>query len=146
LDVEKEQRAAVVAEAKSWLMTPYHHKAAVKGAGADCAMFPLAVYRAVMPARFEGLVVPTYPHDWHQHKDLPIYRDVVASLAHSIAPEVLQPGDFVLYRFGRVESHGAIALGEGMLIHSQVGLGVTLQEANAQWLRDRSPSFWSLWP
>jgi cell wall-associated NlpC family hydrolase len=31
-------RAAVVAEARSWLGTPFHHQGRVKAAGVDCAM------------------------------------------------------------------------------------------------------------
>lgn len=60
---EQEQRAAVVAEARTWLGTPYHHEACVKGAGVDCGMLLRAVYIAtgVMP-KFE---VESYPRDWH---------------------------------------------------------------------------------
>ena len=36
--------------ARSWLGTPYHHMGRVKGAGVDCAMFPLEVYREELPA------------------------------------------------------------------------------------------------
>ena len=38
------QRAAVVAEARSWIGTPYHHAADVKGHGVDCAMLLIRVY------------------------------------------------------------------------------------------------------
>lgn len=35
--LELQQRAAVIAEAESWLSTPYHHEARIKGHGVDCA-------------------------------------------------------------------------------------------------------------
>ena len=38
------QRAAVVAAARSWIGTPYHHAADVKGVGVDCAMLLVRVY------------------------------------------------------------------------------------------------------
>jgi cell wall-associated NlpC family hydrolase len=38
------QRAAVVAEAKTWIGTPYHHAADVKGHGVDCAMLLVRIY------------------------------------------------------------------------------------------------------
>ena len=31
-------RAAVVAAAREWIGTPYHHMADIKGVGCDCAM------------------------------------------------------------------------------------------------------------
>ena len=34
--LELAQRLAVVAEAESWLGTPYHHEARIKGHGVDC--------------------------------------------------------------------------------------------------------------
>ena len=39
-------RNTVVAEACTWLHTPYHHRGRLKGIGVDCAQFPLQVYAA----------------------------------------------------------------------------------------------------
>jgi cell wall-associated NlpC family hydrolase len=52
----KEQRTKIVRAAKDWLGTPYHHHARVKHAGADCAMFPLAVFQecGVLPLDFQA--------------------------------------------------------------------------------------------
>ena len=41
---EQEQREAVVAEARTWIGTPWIHMAAIKGAGVDCAMLLARVY------------------------------------------------------------------------------------------------------
>ncbi len=50
-----EERSRIVHAAKGWLCTPYHHRACVKGVGADCAMFPLAVYKecGLIPAEYQ---------------------------------------------------------------------------------------------
>lgn len=142
---EAEERAAVIAEATSWLGTPYHHRAMVKGHGVDCAMLPLAVYRAAVPHRMPSFEVPAYPHDWHLHRDVPLYREIVASVARQIQQDEAKPGDFILYRWGRVESHGAILIEPGLIIHSYIGSGVVPQEADAQWLTERRASFWTVW-
>ena len=42
---EQEQRDLVVKEAYSWIGTPYHHQAMIKGVGVDCALILLAVFR-----------------------------------------------------------------------------------------------------
>ena len=59
-------RAAVVAEARSWIGTPYHHAADVKGHGVDCAMLLVRVYCDL------GLIEPfdprPYTRDWFLHR------------------------------------------------------------------------------
>ena len=56
-------RAAVVAAARAWIGTPYHHMADVKGVGCDCAMLLVRVFCDL------GLVEPfdprPYARDWH---------------------------------------------------------------------------------
>jgi len=44
---EPTDRAAIAAEARTWLGTPYAHGQRLKGVGADCAGVPLEVYAAV---------------------------------------------------------------------------------------------------
>lgn len=113
---EAEQRAAVVAEARTWLRTPYHPGAQVKGAGVDCAHLPLAVYVAV------GVIPPTdvgeYPTDWHLHRDDERYLGWVQRFAREISRADIQPGDFGLWRYGRAYSHGAIIIDPPVIIHA----------------------------
>jgi cell wall-associated NlpC family hydrolase len=140
---EPETRAAIVAEAMTWAGTPYHHRARVKGVGADCAQFPAAVYEAV------GLippVAPTYPHDWHMHRDAEIYLDWIAALgARPIEPGAEQAGDFAVWRFGRTFSHGGIILARGRVIHAYVGVGVSVDDYDQhEELRTRPRRFFTV--
>jgi cell wall-associated NlpC family hydrolase len=41
--VSEDERAAVVAEARTWIKTPWRHMADIKGAGVDCAMLLVRV-------------------------------------------------------------------------------------------------------
>ena len=117
----------VIAEARSWLGTPYHHAACVKGVGVDCAMLVKAVYEAA------GLVSPFevsfYPPDWHLHRDEERYLGFVAERAS--ASDRPQPGDLALFRFGHCVSHGAIVIDRDWLIHSYIGRGVVLTTWNS---------------
>ena len=113
---EAAQRGAIVAEAMRWLGTPYHHRAKLRGVGADCAQLVLGVYAAV------GLVADfdtgEYPPDWHLHREAERYLAIIAGLAGEIEPAKAGRGDVLLFRFGRCFSHGAIVI-EGMrLIHA----------------------------
>ena len=98
------QRAAVVAEARSWIGTPYHHAADVKGAGVDCAMLLVRVFSDL------GLVEPfdprPYTRDWMLHRDDERYLGFLLARAREVAEP--GPGDVVLFRFGRCYAHGGV--------------------------------------
>src|SRR6185437_7926119 len=104
-DLEKKQRELVIKIARSWLRTPYQHRQQIRGAGVDCAMFPLAVYHEA--GLINAIEIPPYPPDWHLHKSVEVYLGIVESVAKEIFREP-QPADFVLYQYGRCWSHGAI--------------------------------------
>jgi cell wall-associated NlpC family hydrolase len=124
------QRQAVCAEARSWLRTPYHEHGRVKHAGADCALFPLDVYTHVL-----GLTappIPRYQMQWHLHRTGEKYLEYVRTLpgVQQITETQAQPGDFVLYRLGRVYSHGAIILDWPHIVHAINPRGVVLDDAH----------------
>ena len=124
-----DQRKQVVDAAMAWLRTPYHHQAQVKGGGADCAMFPLAVYQecGFIP---EGYQAPAYSSQWHLHRSEELYIAEVEKLAVEKSPHEIQPADFVIFKFGRTFSHGAIVVKWPMVIHSYIPHGVTLADAS----------------
>src|SRR3954471_15572119 len=65
---EVDQRRAVIEEAWSWVGTPYHHRAGIKGlnGGVDCAHFPYRVYHEV--GLLPELDLGDYPPDWFFHQ------------------------------------------------------------------------------
>lgn len=140
---EAEQRAAVVAEALTWLRTPYHHHARIKGAGVDCAQLPAAVYEAV------GLiphVAPDYVRDWHLHRSEERYVTWVEKFARRISDAAAAPGDFILWKWGRTYSHGAIVVDPPQVVHAWIGQGVTLDDAwQHEELRTRPRLTFSVW-
>ena len=120
-------RERVVAEALSWLGTPYAHRQRLKGVGVDCAQLPLAVYAAagLIPAEAD---VGAYAAQWHLHRGEELYlRHVEALGGREIAWENAQPGDFAIWRYGRTFSHGAVMIGPGArIVHAVRGRGVVL--------------------
>jgi NlpC/P60 family putative phage cell wall peptidase len=101
---ETEDRALVVAEARSWILTPYHHCADVKGHGVDCAMLIVRVYVDL------GFVEPfdprPYPPDWFLHRSEERYLDHILARARRVDRPL--PGDVFLLKWGRTYSHGGI--------------------------------------
>lgn len=134
-------RARVIAEARGWLATPYHHQGRIKGVGVDCATLLCEVYEAagVIPH-----VDPTpYPQDWHLHRDGERYLGWLHQYAREVdAPE---PGDVIVWRFGRCFSHAAILCDNSFIIHSYIGQGVRLERRDASIFTGRAVKYFSLW-
>ena len=139
---EHEQRESVVAEAMTWIGTPHHNGARLKGIGVDCGQFPIAVYATcgLMPA----IETEPYPSDFHLHRDEEWYL----GLAQKYGREVATPtgrGDFALFKFGRIFSHGAIILDWPQVVHSYVRQGVITARADQADLAGREVKFFTLW-
>jgi len=143
---EEEGRAAVVTEAMTWLRTPYHHRAKLKGVGVDCAQFVLAVYANA------GLIVDfdtgEYPHDWHLHRSVERYMTQVLRFAREIPVGAARPGDVLLFRFGRAFSHGAIVTSYPQIVHAVLQAGAVVlgdldRDADLVGRETRCFSFWA---
>lgn len=123
---EATMRQRIVAEARSWHLTPYHHMARIKGVGVDCLQILIGVYAAV------GLVPDDidpgyYPNDWMLHRSEERYLEGVSRYAHELPDgSEAKPGDFVVYLFGRCYSHSAIVLEPGLYVHALVNQRVLL--------------------
>jgi NlpC/P60 family putative phage cell wall peptidase len=138
------KRAQVVLEALTWLGTPYHHHARVKGVGVDCAQLLCAVYEAcgLVPHIDPG----NYAHDWHLHRGEEV---LIGWLEKAGAREVQAPapGDVAVFRYGRAYSHGAVVVdgrGAGEAVHAYLGRGVIRTQLNEEPLQGRMGRFWRL--
>lgn len=131
-------RAQIVAEALSWLGTPYHHEAEVRGAGVDCAMFIKAVMAEV--GLIHPFTVEHYPSDWMQHRNEERFIAIVEQHARrrlDLTAETPLPGDVLVYQFGRCFAHGAIVVDWPVIVHaSSLEREVGLAGARDGWLSD----------
>jgi cell wall-associated NlpC family hydrolase len=133
-------RALVVAEARSWIGTPYHHMADVKHHGVDCAMLLVRVYcdTGIAPS-FDPR--PYQQHFYLHHTD-ERYLAWVAKYTRRV--EHAKPGDLAIYRFGRAAGHGAIIVDDTYMIHSYAPAGrVEFVERRAPLIRGELDSLWS---
>ena len=112
-------RAAVIAEAMTWLGTPWRHMARLKGVGVDCANLPIAVYGAC--GLIEPFDPPPYPRDWHIHRNEERIVPVIERFGREIDPAQAQTADLLVFRIGRVFSHCAIVVEPGRRgVHASV--------------------------
>ena len=116
--------AAIVAEARSWLGTPFVHGAAIKGVGVDCVQLSRAVYMAVAVAPPDFPDFLPYPTGWLLERGDMRYRDAIATHMTPVwvdgAPTtpVAAPGDLALFRIGRAAAHSAIVTTWPLVIHA----------------------------
>ena len=137
------RRTQVVAEAETWLRTPYHHMGRVKGAGTDCLMLLAEVF--ALAGVISRVEVPFYPSDWHLHRDAERYLDGLMRYASEIAGPP-QPGDIALFKFGRCFAHGAIVVCWPRLIHAWWNSGVAYADADQPPLVNRPVRFFDPYP
>ncbi len=105
--MSEELRAAVLAEARTWIGTPFHHEARVKGAGVDCLMLLAEVYERA--GVIEHVDVPHYPPDWFLHQSWERYLEGVMQRAREIDGPP-RPADVALFKWGKCFAHGVIVV------------------------------------
>jgi cell wall-associated NlpC family hydrolase len=132
--------ARVLAEATSWLLTPWIHGAAIKGVGVDCARLLKAVYMGA--GVVDDFPLDSYPADWMLHRDEERFQAIVA--AHCIPVEFPPlPGDLALWRYFRCFSHGGIVIEWPRVIHAhRPERAVVWGDASKRPLADRAVQFW----
>jgi NlpC/P60 family putative phage cell wall peptidase len=119
-ELERQQRQAVVDEARSWIGTPFRHCCMVKGktGGADCLMLIIAVFSGV--GVFPFYDPRPYPTQWHLHRD--DERFLAGVLRYGVErpadDAACLPGDVILWRVGRCYAHGGIIIGPDEAIHA----------------------------
>lgn len=116
-------------ELESWKGTPFRHRCAVKGKGADCIHFVSTVYCNVGAQEFKKEWVPDYPPDWHLHNTREQLRETILSRVprwEDITSQnmvTIMPGDLFLYHYGKAASHSGI-YHSGYIYQSITGIGV----------------------
>lgn len=120
----------LISAARSWLGTPYHHRARVKGIGADCGQLVIAAHvEAGFVADFD---TGFYTTDWHLHRFEDRYIEFVerhlrrfdndelsidARLIENPAYEA-PSASVVVFRVGRTFSHGGIVTRWPFFVHA----------------------------
>lgn len=133
--------AEVIRIARTWLGTPYHHQASLKGVGTDCLGLIRGVWRELYGE--DAPVPPNYSRDWaeasgietmleaaHLHL-LPVERDAQE-------PGRTQAGDVLIFRVRdfAVAKHAGIATSALTFVHAMEGCPVS-EVALSPWWRRR---------
>jgi NlpC/P60 family putative phage cell wall peptidase len=129
---------AIIAEAVSWIGTPYRHQASVKGVGCDCIGLVRGVWRAVSG---EEVALPAYTPDW---AEVGGREDLLEGLAARFeAVDVARPGDVLVFRMrlrspakhAAILSEGGIDDPRAKIIHAYWGHAVVQSWLQPIWRR-----------
>jgi len=134
-------RTAIIAEARSWIGTPYRHQASLKGVGCDCLGLVRGVWRALLGE--EPQRAPPYSRDWAEASGAETLAQAARAHLIEIAPAEFAPGDVLLFRYRDryPAKHAAVITacdpgGPALMVHAHDGAAVA-EVAIAPWWRRR---------
>jgi len=127
--------ALVVVAARSWLGTPYHDQASLRGVGCDCLGLARGVWREVVGS--EPFPIPPYSRDWGETGPHEVLAEGAASMLIPIAPTDVGPGALILFRMTprAIAKHVGIVTAPDHFIHSYERLGVVEEVLTPVWRR-----------
>lgn len=102
---------AALAAARTWIGTPYHHQASVKGVGCDCLGLVRGVYAELYGRAAED--PPAYTRDLAEATGRETLLEAARRHLVEIAPTDARPGDVVIFRLrpGAMAKHCGIISG-----------------------------------
>jgi NlpC/P60 family putative phage cell wall peptidase len=92
-------RTHIVAIARTWLGTPYHHQASLKGAGTDCIGLVRGIWRDLYGC--EPQTLPAYTRDWAEAHGCETLLEAARRHLVELAPTEAEPGDILIFRWRR---------------------------------------------
>lgn len=109
---------AVVAAARAWIGTPYHHQASVKGVGADCLGLIRGVWRDVYGDDAEA--PPGYSRDWGEVSGTETLLEAAARHLQPRCQDPPMPGDVLVFRMrsASIAKHAAILATPESMVHA----------------------------
>lgn len=133
MNAAKSQR--VIQVARSWLGTPYHDQASLRGVGCDCLGLARGIWREVVGP--EPFPIPPYSRDWGETGPREVLADGARRMMPEIAPSDVVPGALVLFRMQprAIAKHVGILTEPDSFLHAYERLGVIEELLAPSWRR-----------
>ena len=135
----------VIAEARSWIGTPYRHQASLKGVGCDCLGLVRGVWRGLYGGEPEAL--KPYSADWAEAGGGDDLIDAARRHFMEKAKADMAAGDVILFRWkpSHAAKHAGILVSDQSFIHAYEGHAVMISALVPQW-RSRIAGAFSFMP
>lgn len=130
--------ATVIAAARAWVGTPYHHQASALGVGCDCLGLGRGVWRQVIGP--EPMSPPPYSRDWGEVGHREVMLDALSLIMPRTEPG---PGALLVFRMARsaIAKHGGIMTRDGTFVHARETTGVIEEPLTEPWRRRIAAAF-----
>ncbi|MCV9938665.1 NlpC/P60 family protein [Boseaceae bacterium BT-24-1] len=134
-------RECIIAAARGWLGTPYHHQASLRGIGCDCLGLVRGVWRDLYGGEPEP--TPAYSPYWAQQGS---GETLALAAERHLRPLDLpdaRPGDVLLFRWRQhlPAAHCAILTEWDCILHAHDGAAVSEVAFTGWWRRHLSHAF-----
>lgn len=120
------RRADIVAAARGWMNTPYHHQASRRGVGCDCLGLVRGIWRELVGPEPERM--PPYSSDWAEACGRETLLEGAAR--HFVPVHEPRPGDVLVFRWkaSTPAKHVGVFTGEGF-VHAYDAAGRVVEGA-----------------
>lgn len=134
-------RDEIVATARLWIGTPYHHQASTRGAGADCLGLVRGVWRDLYGSNAE--TPPPYSRDWAEASGEETLLTAGARHLVPVDASRARGGDVVVFRLrvGLVAKHAGILTSPTSFVHAIEGSPACEVPLAAWWRRRIAAAF-----
>jgi len=102
------ERGAIVAEARTWMGTPFHHGQALKGVGCDCIGLVVGVASALGVAEVPAWLADARFRGYARQPEPKRLLAACSEYLDELPLECVQLGDILQYTFAKEPMHFAI--------------------------------------
>lgn len=120
----------MIAEARTWIRTPFLWEACIRGVGVDCGRFLAASFNGAGVKKIDIDAFPRFPASWFLHKmewEASPFLDQLTRFAVEYDPLLKrpEPADLVVCKLGRDWAHSALVISWPHVIACLNGFCVT---------------------
>ena len=139
--INSPSRTQIVAVARAWLGTPYHHQASERGIGADCLGLVRGVWRDIYGSTAE--IPPAYSRDWAEAAGEETLLDAASRHLVRVGPAGPRAGDVLVFRLriGLIGKHVGILTSPQTFLHAMEGAPACEVPLGTWWRRRTAAAF-----